>query len=123
MTDDARRVLAEEGRARIHAARRYGGSCALCGRPLAQGETIWMERAAIYGEGAGVVHWRVPVGGECTSPELGRETERSEPERCAACGRGGHRQASTSRGWPELCSTRCASRYYMAHKRESGEGA
>jgi len=40
MTDDARRVLTEEERARARLARAYGLVCGSCGKALARGETV-----------------------------------------------------------------------------------
>ena len=119
MTDDARRPLTEEERARIHAARNRGGMCALCGRALVEGETIWMERLAVRDEYGGTTYWRVPVGAECIAPETLRATCSTEPERCAGCGRGVYYQAEHPRRRLVLCSKRCAGRYRAARAKEA----
>ena len=107
MTDDARRPLSEDERARIHAARRDGGMCTACGRPRAEGEAVWMDRVVVRGEYGDVAHWRVPVGAECVSPEFRRETEGKEPEPCVGCGRGVYYQAAPGRQRRALCSRVC----------------
>ena len=119
MSDDARRVLTEEERARIHAARRDGGICALCGRAFVDGETIWMARVAIYGEYGESTRWRVPVGAECASPELVRATCSAEPERCAGCGRGVYYPFAHPHRRLAFCSKRCAGHYHAARAREA----
>ena len=121
MSDDARRELTDEEQARIQVTRRDGGMCAWCGRALAAGETVWMERIAIdrvYGGRA--ASWRVPIGAECASPAFRAATEEMEPERCAGCGRGVYYQTGHRPRGVALCSKRCGSRYYTARKREAG---
>ena len=110
MTDDTRRPLTPDERARIHAARRNGGMCAVCGRAFLEGETIWMEPIAVHDEYGGTTHWRVPVGAECASPETIRATCSTEPERCAGCGRGVYYGATApgrARRRQALCSRLC----------------
>ncbi len=119
MTDDARR-LTEQERARIHAAKRDGGTCALCGRFFVEGETIWMERLAIHHEGGGMTYWRVPVGAECVSSETIRATCNTEPEHCAGCGRAIYYGATgPGRRRLALCARRCASRHAQARAKEA----
>jgi len=108
MSDDARRALTEEERARIHAARRDGGICGLCRRAFVDGEAIWMERLAVHGQRGRMTHWRVPVGAECVAPETVRATCKAEPEHCAGCGRGVYYQAADRRRRSAYCSRRCA---------------
>ncbi len=118
MNDDGGRPLTEEERARIHEARYRGDMCAACARALVEGETVEFERIGVNADGS--AYWWVPVGAECLAPEMLRATCRTEPERCAGCGRGvvhlsGHplRRAVT-------CSKRCA---LNARARRRTEGA
>ena len=123
MTDDVRRVLTDEGRARIQAAKVRGGTCALCGRALAEGETVWIERLGVgpaY-NGRGAIYWRAPVCGACASPASRAETEGTEPERCAGCGRPIYYGATARGRRVALCSKRCGSRYHQARAREAKE--
>ena len=107
MGDDVRRPLSEEGRARIHAARRDGGICAACGRELVEGETIWMERLTVRGEYGDMSYWHVPLGAECITPETVRNTCKVQPERCVGCGRGVYYRSSSGRRRRALCSRAC----------------
>ncbi len=120
MTDDVQRALTEEERARIHAARRNGDTCAGCGRAFLEGEVIWIERLAIhagYGEGT---YWRAPVGAECVSSETIRATCNTEPEDCAGCGRAiYYRATGPGRRRLALCSKRCATRHAQGRAREA----
>ncbi len=119
MTDDARHMLTEEERARIHAARRDGRTCALCGRFFVEGETIWMERLAIRHERGATTDWRAPVGVECVSPETIRATCNVEPVRCAGCGRSIRYGVTSSRRRLSLCSRRCAVRHQSGRAKEA----
>ena len=121
MSDDARRALSEEDRARIRTARRDGGLCGLCGRALAEGEPVWMERVEVgtYHSGRGAIYWRAPVCAACASPAFRAKTEGTGPERCAGCGRGLYYAGSGGRRRLALCSTRCSSRYQGARAREA----
>ncbi len=111
MSNDARRTVTEEERARIHAARAWGRMCALCGRELATDETVWLENVDVGRVcGAKARSWQAPVGRECASPETVRETEDEEPEPCAGCGRGVLGRAPTVRRQVVACSTRCRNR-------------
>ena len=118
MTDDARRVLTEEERARIQEARRNGGTCAGCGRVLGPDETAWVVRFDVYGDGR--AYWHAPVGEECVAPAVLGVTEGTTPEPCAGCGRGviyypsGYRPRSVA-----LCSKRCSSRSHLARRKEA----
>ncbi len=116
---DARRVLTEEERARIQEAKRNGRLCALCGRALAEGETIWLEWIAIHGEYGGVSRWLAPVGAECASPAFRTATEREQPEPCAGCGRGVYYHSTSPRRRVVLCSRRCAGRVARARLKEA----
>ncbi len=119
MTDDARRPLTEEERARIHAARARADMCARCGRELVGGEAIWMERLTIHHERGGTTHWRAPVGAECVSPETIRATGATEPEPCLGCGRGVHYGATAYPRDFVVCSGRCRNRYERARAKEA----
>ena len=123
MSDDARRVLSEEERVRARLARVYGLVCGACGRPLAEGETVWIERLGVgpaY-NGRGAIYWRAPVCGACASPAFRAETEGTEPERCAGCGRPIYYGATARGRRVALCSKRCGSRYHQARAREAKE--
>ena len=107
MTDEARRPMTAEERARIHAARSRGGLCAACGRELVDGETVWIERLMVRGEYGDVSYWHVPVGAECIAAETVSATCKLEPERCVGCGRGVYYRASSGRRRRTLCSRAC----------------
>jgi hypothetical protein len=112
-----RRVVTEEQRDRMYAARRQGGMCAWCGKALGADETLYIERFLIgnrrlYGSDT-VVHATdayAPVGAECASPELLERTAGTEPERCAMCGRGVYYRLSRATRHQAACSKRCATR-------------
>jgi hypothetical protein len=131
VSDERLRIMTDEQRARLHAARRWGTVCAACGRPLGGGETVYLERfqfgmRRLHGSGAMIRMSAVsaPVGSECASPEFLEQTAGTEPERCAGCARGVYyrRQRSTRRR--ALCSRRCSSRAAFARQaaRAKGEG-
>ena len=123
MSDDARRALSEEERARAQAARQRGETCGACGRALGDGELVWMERVEVgpaY-RGRGAIYWRAPVCGACASPAFRAETEGTEPERCAGCGRPIYYGATARGRRVALCSKRCGSRYHQARAREAKE--
>ena len=120
MTDDARRALSEEVRGRIQAAKTHGRTCARCGRGLAGGEPVWIERLVVVIPGRRRSGYRAPVGAECASPAFRAATEGIEPAPCAACGRGVHDPLAQRRRWPAACSRRCAGRYYLARAKERG---
>ncbi len=121
MSDDEPRLLTEEERACIHAARARGGLCALCGRELVEGETIWMERLAVRDEHGGRAIWQVPVGAECIAPETLRDTCRTEPERCVGCGRPVYYTGAAYGRRVASCSRRCARRRHRAARARKGE--
>src|SRR5687768_3011495 len=96
MSGDLRRLTTEDERERAQATPRRGGLCAWCGRTLAEGETVYVERVEVSWKpftgtsmrrSRGTVHWDLPVGAECASPDFLRRTAGREPERCAACDR------------------------------------
>jgi hypothetical protein len=120
MTDDALRVLTEEERARIQGARRTGDTCAGCGRALAEGETVWMERLAAIPTHARAkrAYWWSPVGEECASPEFVRATRGRGPELCGGCGRGVHYRMASPNRRMAFCSLMCDRRYRYAQSKE-----
>jgi hypothetical protein len=100
--------------------------CAACGRAINDDETVYIERFVvdtrklIERRATGTASSaQAPVGVECASRELLRETEGQTPERCAGCGRPVFYRAASSKRHRALCSKRCAGR---AAKR-SGEQA
>ena len=108
MTDDAHRPLTEQERALGHAATRQGGICGACGRALAADEPIWrVSRVAWLRTGGERVWWVVPVGAECVSAEVRRESDQREPEGCGGCGRPVYQQPSKQRRIQPFCCTRC----------------
>lgn len=115
MSDD-RRPLTEEERARIHVARYRGGMCAVCGRELVEGETVWVQPIDVNADGS--AYWWVPVGAECIAPETLRATCRTEPERCAGCGRGVIHLSAHSLRRVVSCSKRCGVRARAARRKE-----
>jgi hypothetical protein len=117
VSDDRLRIETEEQRERVHAARHDAGICAACGRRLRAGETVYRERFAVAGSSL-----LGPVGRECASPELLARTEGTEPERCAACGRGVHYRPSNRRREQAICSRLCARRAAAARQRAKAEG-
>ena len=121
MSDDARRVLTEEERALARIAKAYGLTCGSCGKPLAEGETVWIERLGVApaSSGRGAIYWRAPVCGACASPALRVETEGVEPERCAGCGRGVHYGSQARRSRLALCSRTCGSKHRRARATEA----
>ena len=75
MSDDPRRLVTQEQWDRLHIARNNGGGCAACGRPLVDGEAVYVEQLVIdiprppgqyVGARRGVA--QAPVGAECASP-------------------------------------------------------
>ena len=123
MTDDARRPLTEEERARAQYARTYGSACGACGRALDAGEPVWMERVEVgpaY-RGRGAIYWRAPVCGACAPPAFRAETDGTAPGRCAGCGRGVHYRSGAHSRRVAVCSKRCGSRYHQARAREAKE--
>ena len=120
MSEDARRALTEEERARAQAAKTRGGLCGRCGRALAEGETVWIERVPVgrpYGRRPAV--WWVPVGGECASPAFRAEVEGREPAPCVGCGRGLFYRRADSRRRAAVCSRRCGQRAARTRAKEA----
>ena len=114
MSRERLRVVTEEDRARLYAAKRTGGTCAACGRPLDAGEDVYHERFRLgprmLGAGAVRAYAAVaqgPVGRECASPELLARTAGTEPERCVWCGHGVYYGLERSTRRQAACSNRC----------------
>ncbi len=124
MSDDARRPLTEEERARLQAARMSGGTCAGCGRALAAGKPVWWERFDVCRPDGtrSVIRWAA-VGRECASPSLVRGTGVGAPARCLGCGRGVHLGPITRPRAPALCSPRCRRAYEVLRMVEGLERA
>ena len=120
--------LTEEERARIQAARNRGEICALCGRALVAGETLWHQRVlTAFGYSNSrrpsrmrrsvPVYWQAPVGRECASADTLRETEGRPPATCAGCGRPFYPSPHVARR-PASCSRRCDDRHRRARAKE-----
>lgn len=125
MSDEtARQLVTEEDRQQFQAARRTGGVCAACGRPLADGESVWHERFVMLGSPR-AVYWAT-VGRECASPELLAETEGTAPEPCIWCGRPVHYSLDPVKPGNArtraLCCRRCGSRYEAEQRRQRAKG-
>ena len=119
MTDDARRALLEEERARIQAARRHGGMCALCGRALERGEPVWIQRLLVRGQyGGRAARWTVPVGRECAAPDTLHAGDRRGPASCATCGRPVFGDPAATRRRVVACSARCRRKHTEAQIKE-----
>ena len=130
MSDDPRRLTTDEERERAHAARRYGGLCAWCGRMLTEREPVYVEQfmggtRQLVGLNTQPfpVYMLVPVGTECASPDFLAETGGQEPTPCAGCGRGVYYRTVRPNRQRALCSRRCVSRANQAARRaRTGEG-
>jgi len=123
MSDPERWARTDDQIERMQAARHQGGLCAWCGREIADGETVYVERFLVgtrRDRPHGPVRHRAityaPVGRECASPELLRETEGQDPERCASCGRGVFYRQSQPLRQRATCSRRCVSRFGLARR-------
>jgi hypothetical protein len=107
MSDDPRRLTTEAERERLYAARRRGGSCALCGRELREGEPVYWEQFLVGMRGRFTNQAQAPVGVECASPRLLEEMAGQPAEPCARCGRPVYQPtARTTQRW-SACSGRC----------------
>jgi len=116
VSEDVRRPVTEQDRARIQAAKARGEACAGCGRALVDGEHVWMERFAIHGEYGELSYWWAPVGAECVAPETVRATCATEPARCGGCGRGIFNQPAHPLRRGVSCSRRCVVRSSAARR-------
>ncbi len=129
MTDVARRLgrvmlnmddEQEVRRARAQAAKRYGGTCANCGRALADEEPIWLERLEVRGAWR-ADFYRAPVGRECASPASVRGSDGLAPEPCLGCGRGVYFATTGRRHGEPFCSRRCRTRRDGARRRSEAQ--
>ena len=127
MSDDVRRPGAaridlddddERRRVFLHAARRDGGLCAVCGRALGPDEPVWWASFALHGPYARRARRWGPVGKECAPPDLVRETEAEGPEACLGCGRGVYYGSTSHPRDRALCSGRCRDRYERSRVRK-----
>src|SRR5688500_3524009 len=107
----------------MYQARRQGDLCAWCGKRLDDGETVYIEQfltgerpSERQGTGAHRSIASAPVGSECASPELLKQTEGQTPEPCALCGRGVFYREARSRRQQTICSRRCGSRLALAKR-------
>ena len=107
-----RGVTTDEQRAWLSAARRCGGRCAACGRPLAADEPVYVERFML----TRMVPVEAPIGAECASSGLLAETGGRDPERCAGCCRPIYYRAVRWNRRLALCSRRCRYRYVAARQ-------
>ena len=103
--DRAVRALGQEDRARAVLALHQGGRCAGCGRALADGEPVWLERRAV--DAGGTSHWWVPVADECVAEATRRKPTSAASQPCPGCGRGVYRGGYPARGRPVACSEPC----------------
>ena len=117
VSEERLRVVTEEQRERLRAARRTGGMCAACGKTLGDDEVAYLERFLLGARvlsGSHVVTYAsdayAPVGAECASAAFLEQTAGTEPERCAGCGRGVHYRAVRPTRRQALCSKRCVAR-------------
>jgi len=114
VSEERLRVVTEEQRERLRAARRSGGMCAACGKTLGDDEVAYLERFLLgvrVLSGSHVVTYAsdayAPVGAECASAAFLEQTAGTEPERCARCGRGMYDQRRRSPRRQAFCSKRC----------------
>ena len=115
MSEGRLRVTTEADRARLQAARARAEVCGACGRPLGADETVYLERFAVVRS-----HLWGPVGRECASPDLLGQAAGTEPELCAACGRGVYYGSGYRRRGQAICSNLCAGRASAAKQRARG---
>jgi hypothetical protein len=112
-------LTTEEQRERFHLARKRGGRCGACGRPLDPDEAVYIERFEVGPLIGRRVSATAPVGAECASRGFLEEMEGQNPERCAGCGRGVYYRTASSRRRQALCSRDCGTRAQAA-KRQQG---
>jgi len=118
MGADRLRITTDEQRHWLSIARARGGLCAGCGRALAPGEPVYIERLEVERKplAAPGAHWGqravyrdVPLGVECASARNVAEAQARPPEACVGCGRPVHYAVlRESRQWVS-CSKRCVS--------------
>ena len=119
MSDDPRRLVTEEQRERLYAARYRGGLCAACGRVLVEGEPVYIDqvlvdRKPLAAPGAGWTRAtglrEAPLGEECASPAFLARTRERPPERCEWCERPMYYATQRAGRRRALCSKRCLER-------------
>jgi hypothetical protein len=121
VSDDTAAGLVAEMRAEaFDAARAQGGLCAICGRTLADDESVWLERLRNPRDPRAML--RAPVGDECASSETLERSEGQDAEPCDGCGRGVHYGARRSNRRTALCSIRCRTRVVVARQRTRKTG-
>ena len=114
MSAAPRRLVTEEQRERLYAARYRGGLCALCGRALDEGEPIYWEHFVVGRVGGITQHPQVPVGAECASRWLLEENADERPDPCAGCGRPVYYAVASANRRRAVCSQRCQLRVSRA---------
>jgi hypothetical protein len=112
VSDKARYLETEEQRERFHEARRSGGLCAACGRPLGPDEPVYIEVFTGYGRTV-----KGPVGTECASDKFLDDTHGCDPERCVGCGRSMYYRVAHARRQQAVCSVRCRGRSVASRRR------
>jgi hypothetical protein len=129
VSDDPRRLVTREQWERLHVARNHGGLGAACGRTLADGETVYVERLVVdiprppdQQAGGYRTYVKAPVGVECASPALLARVDGCEPERCVGCTRPMYYAAKNANLTRAVCSRRCRSRDDMARRKTKTEG-
>ena len=110
MSEDVRRVTTDEQRAWCYGARDRGGLCAACGRTLAPGEPVYVERFVVGQAGSLLVGMQASVGRECASAVFLEEMEGQETARCAGCGRPVYHRAPRPTRSRVICSKPCGRR-------------
>jgi hypothetical protein len=100
----------------FYAARQRGGTCAVCGKPLAAGEPVYLEWFALnrtaYEVGS--------VGAECAAPESLRNSEGQKPAPCISCGRRMYYELADLAQAPTCCSRYCTFVGSYSAKRVTG---
>jgi hypothetical protein len=115
MKNDVRRLTTEKHK-RMHAARKAGGLCSICGRALSDSEPVYIDQVMVgmrqfVGPNAHPfpIYILAPVGDECVSAGFLEETKGRDPEPCAGCGRGIFYRKARPNRHRTLCSRRCRS--------------
>jgi hypothetical protein len=95
MSEGRLRVTTDEQRQRLYTANVHGGLCFGCGRALAPGEPVYIERVDVERKplAAPGARWTqrasrrdAPLGAECASAAFLAETQGHPPEECVGCG-------------------------------------
>ena len=111
------RFATDDQRGRLYAAKTNGGLCAACGRPLDEGEPVYIEPVAVERKplAAPGARWRratahrdAPLGAECASGGFLAWTVGREPERCEGCGRPVYYAKQRAARQRASCSVRCS---------------